>query len=52
MAGTLFPILAKRAPKLRIPSIVFQFTKYFGGGVIIATGAFLPSRHLLGSARH
>ena len=38
MAGTLFPILAKRAPKLRIPSIVFQFTKYFGGGVIIATG--------------
>ncbi|KAK9899243.1 ZIP-like iron-zinc transporter [Cystobasidium minutum MCA 4210] len=44
--GTLFPIVAKRAPRLSIPPIIFEFTKYFGSGVIIAT-AFI---HLLDPA--
>lgn len=46
MIGTLFPILAKRAPKLKIPHAVWDFAKYFGAGVIIAT-AFI---HLLSPA--
>ena len=40
---TLFPIVAKRIPKLRIPHWIYEFAKYFGSGVIIAT-AFV---HLL-----
>jgi solute carrier family 39 (zinc transporter), member 1/2/3 len=36
-AGALFPILAKRSPRLRIPSWVFFSVKHFGTGVIIAT---------------
>lgn len=36
--GALFPILAKNNPGLRIPPGVFFFSKYFGSGVIVATG--------------
>ncbi|KAJ6620675.1 Zinc/iron permease [Mycena sp. CBHHK59/15] len=41
--GTLFPVLAKRSKWLHVPRSVFDFAKYFGSGVIIAT-AFI---HLL-----
>ncbi|KAJ7861378.1 ZIP-like iron-zinc transporter [Mycena olivaceomarginata] len=44
--GTLFPILAKRSTWLHLPKSVFDFAKYFGSGVIIAT-AFI---HLLSPA--
>ncbi|KAL1707955.1 Zinc/iron permease [Schizophyllum commune] len=44
--GALFPVLAKRAKWLTIPKSVFDFAKYFGSGVIIAT-AFI---HLLDPA--
>ncbi|VDB99924.1 unnamed protein product [Peniophora sp. CBMAI 1063] len=44
-AGTLFPVLAKRT-SLAVPQSVFEFAKYFGSGVIIAT-AFI---HLLSPA--
>ncbi|EPQ32161.1 uncharacterized protein PFL1_00358 [Pseudozyma flocculosa PF-1] len=40
---TLFPIVTKRVPRLSIPAAAFDFAKYFGSGVIIAT-AFI---HLL-----
>ncbi|ORY84712.1 Zinc/iron permease [Leucosporidium creatinivorum] len=38
--GTLFPIASKRIPVLRraVPGVVFEFAKYFGSGVILATG--------------
>lgn len=42
-AVTLFPVLTRRVPRLSIPTGVFDFAKYFGSGVIIAT-AFI---HLL-----
>ncbi|KAF8875081.1 ZIP-like iron-zinc transporter [Gymnopilus junonius] len=45
MTGALFPILAKRTTWLTVPKSVFDFAKYFGSGVIIAT-AFI---HLLAS---
>ncbi|KAJ5781132.1 Zinc/iron permease fungal/plant [Penicillium paradoxum] len=45
-AATFFPVLAQRAPRLRIPLYVYLFAKYFGAGVIIAT-AFI---HLLDPA--
>ncbi|KAK7687256.1 hypothetical protein QCA50_009761 [Cerrena zonata] len=43
MFGALFPVLARRSRRLssRILRGVFDFTKYFGSGVIIAT-AFIP----------
>ncbi|KAJ7314413.1 ZIP-like iron-zinc transporter [Mycena albidolilacea] len=41
--GTLFPVLARRSKRLHVPKSVFDFAKYFGSGVIIAT-AFI---HLL-----
>ncbi|KAJ6586228.1 ZIP-like iron-zinc transporter [Mycena sp. CBHHK59/15] len=41
--GTLFPVLAKRSTWLHVPKFIFEFAKYFGSGVIIAT-AFI---HLL-----
>jgi len=41
--GTLFPIIARR---LKVPGAIFDFAKYFGSGVIIAT-AFI---HLLAPA--
>lgn len=43
LATTLFPIVTKRVPRLSVPQAVFNFAKYFGSGVIIAT-AFI---HLL-----
>lgn len=43
-ATTLFPVITRRVPKLSVPDAVFNFAKYFGSGVIIAT-AFI---HLLG----
>jgi zinc transporter 1/2/3 len=42
-AVTVFPVLAKRVPKLKIPLYVYLFARYMGTGVIIAT-AFI---HLL-----
>ncbi|KAJ7694650.1 ZIP-like iron-zinc transporter [Mycena rosella] len=42
-SGTLFPVLARRSKWLHVPKGVFDFAKYFGSGVIIAT-AFI---HLL-----
>ncbi|KAJ5622477.1 hypothetical protein N7528_005709 [Penicillium herquei] len=44
--ATFFPVVAKRAPRLRVPLYVYLFAKYFGAGVIIAT-AFI---HLLDPA--
>ncbi|KAI5895244.1 ZIP zinc/iron transport family [Schizophyllum commune H4-8] len=41
--GALFPVLAKRSRWLKVPTSMFNFAKYFGSGVIIAT-AFI---HLL-----
>ncbi|KAJ7114145.1 ZIP-like iron-zinc transporter [Mycena crocata] len=41
--GTLFPVLARRSKWLTVPKALFEFAKYFGSGVIIAT-AFI---HLL-----
>ncbi|EIN09623.1 ZIP-like iron-zinc transporter [Punctularia strigosozonata HHB-11173 SS5] len=46
MSGALFPVLAKRTSWLSVPKPVFDFAKYFGSGVIIAT-AFI---HLLDPA--
>ncbi|KIY45790.1 ZIP-like iron-zinc transporter [Fistulina hepatica ATCC 64428] len=46
MAGALFPVLARRSSVLNVPKPVFDFAKYFGSGVIIAT-AFI---HLLDPA--
>ncbi|WFD20322.1 hypothetical protein MCAP1_002566 [Malassezia caprae] len=40
---TLFPIITKRIPRLTIPQFIYDFARYFGSGVIIAT-AFI---HLL-----
>jgi len=44
--GALFPVLARKSSWLRVPKSVFDFAKYFGSGVIIAT-AFI---HLLSPA--
>lgn len=45
MFGALFPIVSRRT-KLPIPDFIYQFIRYFGSGVIIAT-AFI---HLLAPA--
>ncbi|KAG7443574.1 ZIP-like iron-zinc transporter [Guyanagaster necrorhizus] len=45
-SGALFPVLARRSTWLHVPTAVFDFAKYFGSGVIIAT-AFI---HLLAPA--
>ncbi|CAO1620270.1 unnamed protein product [Parajaminaea phylloscopi] len=37
-AVTLFPVVTRRVAKLMVPAAVFDFAKYFGSGVIIATG--------------
>jgi solute carrier family 39 (zinc transporter), member 1/2/3 len=37
MAGVMFPIVARRVKSLRIPQAIYDFAKYFGSGVIIAT---------------
>ncbi|KIK93827.1 hypothetical protein PAXRUDRAFT_144191 [Paxillus rubicundulus Ve08.2h10] len=44
--GALFPVLAKRTQWVKVPDAVFDFAKYFGSGVIIAT-SFI---HLLSPA--
>ncbi|KAG8904941.1 high-affinity Zn(2+) transporter zrt1 [Tulasnella sp. 403] len=44
--GALFPVIAKRSTFLSVPKSVYDFAKYFGSGVIIAT-AFI---HLLAPA--
>ncbi|RPB01157.1 ZIP zinc/iron transport family [Choiromyces venosus 120613-1] len=41
--GALFPVVAKKNPRLKIPDWTMMFAKYFGSGVIICT-AFI---HLL-----
>ncbi|GAA5942981.1 hypothetical protein JCM3775_000222 [Rhodotorula graminis] len=40
LVGTMFPILSKRVGALRriVPGGVFDFAKFFGSGVILATG--------------
>jgi zinc transporter 1/2/3 len=43
LGGALFPVLSKRTSWLHVPKAAFDFAKYFGSGVIIAT-AFI---HLL-----
>ncbi|RVD88215.1 uncharacterized protein DFL_002410 [Arthrobotrys flagrans] len=43
---TIFPVAARRAPGLKIPSYIYLFARYFGAGVIVAT-AFI---HLLAPA--
>lgn len=35
---TFFPVIAKRVPRFRIPIYVYLFARYFGSGVIVATG--------------
>ncbi|KAF4593376.1 high-affinity Zn(2+) transporter zrt1 [Pleurotus pulmonarius] len=51
-AGALFPVLARRSSWLHVPKSMFDFAKYFGSGVIIAT-AFIhlldPALEALGS---
>ncbi|KAI0272314.1 ZIP-like iron-zinc transporter [Gloeopeniophorella convolvens] len=44
--GALFPVLARKSTVIAVPHSVFEFAKYFGSGVIIAT-AFI---HLLDPA--
>ncbi|KAK0489107.1 Zinc/iron permease [Armillaria novae-zelandiae] len=44
--GALFPVLVKSSSWLHVPKSIFDFAKYFGSGVIIAT-AFI---HLLSPA--
>ncbi|GJJ11160.1 hypothetical protein Clacol_005392 [Clathrus columnatus] len=46
MFGAFFPVLTRKSKFIHIPEAVFQFAKYFGSGVIIAT-AFI---HLLSPA--
>ncbi|KAI5995056.1 Zinc/iron permease [Pisolithus albus] len=43
--GALFPVFARRSSWLHVPEPIYEFAKYFGSGVIIAT-AFI---HLLSS---
>ncbi|TKA51861.1 hypothetical protein B0A53_05213 [Rhodotorula sp. CCFEE 5036] len=51
--GTMFPILSKRVPFLRraIPGSLFDFVKFFGSGVILATGKFALLSTSLGGIR-
>ncbi|KAJ3930695.1 MAG: ZIP-like iron-zinc transporter [Lentinula lateritia] len=44
--GALFPVLARRSKFINVPKSLFEFAKFFGSGVIIAT-AFI---HLLSPA--
>ncbi|PWN40085.1 ZIP zinc/iron transport family [Ceraceosorus guamensis] len=36
-ATTLFPVITRRLPRAHVPDSVFDFARYFGSGVIIAT---------------
>ncbi|GAA5895393.1 hypothetical protein JCM6882_006239 [Rhodosporidiobolus microsporus] len=40
LIGALFPITAKRVPFLRrrVPGAAFEFAKFFGSGIVLATG--------------
>ncbi|GAA5826759.1 hypothetical protein JCM11251_002884 [Rhodosporidiobolus azoricus] len=40
LIGALFPIMAKRVPYLRrrVPGAAFEFAKFFGSGIVLATG--------------
>ena len=53
-AITLSPLVTKRLPRCAVPVQVFDFCKFFGSGVIIAT-AFIhtlaPGAHSLSSDR-
>ncbi|CCE79231.1 Piso0_001282 [Millerozyma farinosa CBS 7064] len=44
--GSFMPIVAKKAPRLRVPDWFFFIVRYFGTGVIVATGFI----HLLAEA--
>ncbi|CUM63840.1 uncharacterized protein PRCAT00001425001 [Priceomyces carsonii] len=44
--GSFFPLIAKTCPYIRLPAFCFFITKYFGSGVIVATGYI----HLLAEA--
>jgi len=46
LSGSLFPVLARKASWMHIPQGAYDFAKYFGSGIIIAT-AFI---HLLAPA--
>lgn len=46
LTATIFPVLARQYPKLRIPEWVYMVTRHFGSGVIITT-AFI---HLMDPA--
>ncbi|KXL43173.1 hypothetical protein M433DRAFT_348929 [Acidomyces richmondensis BFW] len=37
-AVTFFPVLSTRVPRLKIPIYAYLFARYFGSGVIVATG--------------
>lgn len=37
LLATLFPVVARRVPRLHVPNYVYLFARYFGAGVIIAT---------------
>ncbi|GAA5896646.1 hypothetical protein JCM8208_004254 [Rhodotorula glutinis] len=55
LAGTLFPILAKRVKAFErtVPGSVFDFSKFFGSGVILATGfihLLQPATEALGAS--
>ncbi|KAK6340773.1 high-affinity Zn(2+) transporter zrt1 [Orbilia brochopaga] len=43
---TVFPVIARRSPRLKVPTVIYLFARYFGAGVIVAT-AFI---HLLAPA--
>ncbi len=47
-AATIFPILAKWSPRLRLPLYVYLFARYFGAGVIVST-AFVSFSVVFGS---
>ena len=43
---TLFPVVTKQIPKLSVPQPVYDFARYFGSGVIIATAFILFLIHI------
>ncbi|GAA5941397.1 uncharacterized protein JCM15063_006086 [Sporobolomyces koalae] len=54
--ATMFPVITKRVSVLRraVPGAVFEFAKFFGSGVILATGfihLLEPATDALGSTR-
>ncbi|GAA5883973.1 hypothetical protein JCM16303_001342 [Sporobolomyces ruberrimus] len=56
LLATLFPVITKRVTVLRraVPGAVFEFAKFFGSGVILATGfihLLEPATDALGSTR-